>query len=521
MGFINILKSQTTNIDRYVIKDLNINNAYSNFGTSFYGPDKLIFAQPEKRNYIISNVWKTNNQPFLDLYVGDIAQNGELVNVQKFSSKINTRFHEADVCFSKDTKTVYFSRSNYYNGHYGKDSLGINRIKMFKATVEQNGEWSNIVPMPFDNDNYSVGHPALSEDEKTLYFISDMPGTLGKTDIFKVAIYSDGTYGTPVNLGPNVNTPEREMFPYVDGNDELYFSSDGRNGYGGLDIYMSKILSDGSVVEPINLGPSINSAQDDFAFIINKEKREGYFSSNRINGKGDDDIYYFHEEIPAVYVCNQTINLIVKNKRNGEVIPNATISITKDGNTKLDDVIVNNEGTYSFAADCKANYKFESAKKFYIPTSKLVSTSDKNEVLQNVVLEMLPDEFVVVRDKILIDIKTIYFDYDKFDIRPDAAHELDKVVAIMKKYPELKVEAGSHTDSRGPDKYNDILSEKRAESTVEYIISKGISADRIHGKGYGERQLVNNCSNGVKCTEEQHQLNRRTEFVIVNPEAIN
>lgn len=519
VGFITIINAQNVE-DRYVVKNLNMNNGYSNFGTSFYGADKLIFAQPAKRNYIISNVWKPNNQPYLDLYIADIAQNGELVNIKKFSSTINTKYHEADVCFSKDKKAVYFSRSNYYNGHYGKDSLGINRIKMFKAVVGASGEWTNIVPMPFDNDNYSVGHPALSEDEKTLYFVSDMPGTLGKTDIFKVSINEDGTYGIPVNLGTNVNTSEREMFPYVDGNDELYFSSDGRNGYGGLDVYMTKILPSETLLA-INLGPSINSAQDDFAFIINKEKREGYFSSNRINGKGDDDIYYFHEEKPVIYICNQTVNLLVKNKKTGEVIPNAIISITKNADTKLNDITVNGEGAYVFTVDCKTNYKFESSKKFFISTSKLITTSTENGVTQDIILEMTPDEFVVVRDRVLIDINTIYFDYDKFNIRPDAAKELDKVVAIMKKYPDLKVEAGSHTDSRGPDKYNDILSDRRAKSTVEYIVSKGINANRIHGKGYGETQLVNNCSNGVKCSEEAHQLNRRTEFVIVNPEVIN
>ena len=512
------LKAQKEEEERYTIKNVSINNTYSNFGTSFYGEDKMIYAAPAKRNYIISNVWKPNNQPFLDLYIADINSNGDLSNVKKFSSKLNTRFHEADVTFTKDKKTVYFTRSNYFEGKYGKDSLGINRLKMFKATVGDKDEWLNIESMPFNDDNYSVGHPTLSEDGKTLYFISDMPGSMGKTDIFKVEVKSDGTYGDPINLGPDVNTPEREMFPYIDGNDELYYSSDGKDGLGMLDIYLSKLV-DGGALPVVHLGSNINSEKDDFAFIINKEKREGYFSSNRINGKGDDDIYHFKEEIPVVFECNQIVNVIVKNKKTDALISGAIINIFKDENLVVENAEAM-DGNYSFEGDCNANYKIVASKKFFIEDSKSITTSNKNKEVHSLELLLLPDEFVVVREKVMIDINTIYFDYDKYNIRKDAALELDKVVAIMKKYPDLIVESGSHTDSRGPDAYNDKLSEKRANSTVNYIISKGISPDRISGKGYGEKQLTNKCSNGVRCSGEAHQLNRRTEFVIKNPEVI-
>jgi outer membrane protein OmpA-like peptidoglycan-associated protein len=519
--FISAINYAQDKLERYTIKNLAINNAYSNFGTSFFGTDKMIFAAPAKRNYIINNTWKPNGQPFLDLYEGTISTDGEITNIKKFSSNVNTKYHEADVTFSKDKKTVYFSRSNYYRGKYKKDTLGINRIQLFKAKVGQNNEWTNIEPMPFNNDNYSTGHPALSEDGKTLYFVSDMPGTIGKTDIFKVAINEDGTYGKPINLGPNVNTPEREMFPFIDGNNDLYYSTDGRpDGRGMLDIYVNRITANG-ILPAVNLGDNINSDRDDFAFIIDKDKRSGYFSSNRINGKGDDDIYYFHEEIPLIYECNQTITVIVKSKKTKEVIPDADLNIYKDKSLLIENKKVNNKGEYVYNADCESTYKIEASKKYYITTSKVIKTSNKDKLIQKVELFLPIDEFIVLRDKVMIDVNPIYFDYDKFNIRRDAALELDKVVAIMKKYPTLIVECGSHTDSRGPDKYNNILSDKRAKSTMNYIISKGISPERISGKGYGETQLTNRCSNGVKCSEEEHQLNRRTEFVIVNPEVIN
>jgi outer membrane protein OmpA-like peptidoglycan-associated protein len=283
---------------------------------------------------------------------------------------------------------------------------------------------------------------------------------------------------------------------------------------------MSKLMPNG-ILSPVHLGNSMNSPKDDYAFIINKEKREGYFSSNRAGGKGDDDIYYFKEDIPAVIVCDQTINVLVKNKKTGEVMPDAFVKITSNEDILIDNLTTNEEGLFKFNANCLTNYKITGSKRFFIENSKLVKTTNQNNIEQTVILELLPDEFIVVRDRVMIDINTIYFDYDKYNIRHDAALELDKVVAIMKKYPELKVESGSHTDSRGPDSYNDILSDKRAKATVEYIISKGITPDRISGKGYGEKQLTNKCSNGVRCPEDAHQLNRRTEFVIINPEVIN
>ena len=502
---------------RYFIKNIEANNALSNFGAAFYGEDKLVFAAPTKRNYIISNVWKGNNQPYLDLYVGTIAEEGGLKDVQKFSDVVNTIFHEDVVTFSKDLKTVYFTRSNYFEGRYGKDSLGVNRLKMFKATQDAAGNWSEIYNMPFNNDNYSVGHPTLSEDQKTLYFISDMPGTLGKTDIFKVAVNDDGSYGTPINLGKEINTPEKEMFPFIAGNDELYFSSEGRGGLGMLDVFMSKLNKNG-VEYTKHLEEPINSEMDDLGFIINNETGEGYFTSNRSGGKGDDDIYYFRN-----LECNQSIVGLVKDKKTGWVLPGTLVTVFKN-NVKIDNLTttVGEKGEFEFPVDCESSYKIIGNKQNYLEGSVDLITTDVNKKVHQVTLIMEPDEeFVVVGDKVLLKLNTIYFDFDKSDIRPDAEIELKKAIEIMKKYPDIIVEFGAHCDSRGPDAYNDKLSERRAKSTVSYMTARGISSERLTGKGYGERMLVNNCTNGVKCTEEEHQLNRRTEFVIKNPEVIN
>ncbi|MDV7188611.1 OmpA family protein [Lutibacter sp. TH_r2] len=507
--------------DRYTIKNLSVNNNYSNFGTSLFGDNQMIFAMPAKRKFIINNTWQGNGQPFLDLYVGDIQESGELINVEKFSSDLNTRFHEADVTFTKDKKTVYFTRSNFFNGKYKKDTLGVNNLKLFKAHVGVNNEWTNIIELPFNDDNYSCGHPSLSEDQKILYFVSDMPGSIGKTDIFKVEVNSDGSYGSPENLGPVINTIEKEMFPYIDGNDELYYSTSGREeGLGMMDVYVTKLLPEGPS-EPIHLGDNINSNKDDFAFIISKDKREGYFSSNRNGGKGDDDIYYFKENIAPFVPCNQTLKVIVKNGKTNEIIPNATIKIYNEASEIVEEGVTNAEGWFSNEVVCEKSYAIEASKRFLVPSTKSIKTTNENGFENEVELVLIPDEFIVVREKTMININTIYFDYDKFNIREDAAKELDKVVVIMQKYPELIVESGSHTDSRGPDRYNEILSDKRANSTVDYIISRGISPDRISGKGYGETELTNKCSNGVRCSSQEHQLNRRTEFVIVNPEVIN
>ncbi|MFK5958263.1 MAG: OmpA family protein [Lutibacter sp.] len=503
--------------NRYTIQNLNANNSYSNFGTTFYGADKVVFASP-KKSYIIRNNWKGNNQPFLNLYIGDIAEDGQLINVKKFSNKLNTRFHESDVAFTKDLKTVYFSRNNYFNGKIKKDTTGISLIQLYKASISNKGAWTNITPMPFNNDNYQTGHPTLSADEKTLYFISDMPGGFGKTDIYKASISKDGSIGKPINLGSQINTPKREMFPSISGNDELYFSSDGRKeGLGGLDLYVSKISEKGFGA-PQNLGVPMNSPKDDFSFILNYETRRGYFSSNREGGKGDDDIYTFTQNIPFEFECNQLVNGVVTEKNSGKILPDSEVKLLDISGKEIASVLSDNLGKYHFDVKCNENYILLGNKKNFEDDSKEIYVSAGEDL--NVPLTLTLNQFVLNSGKCMVKINNIYFDFDKWNIRNQSKEELDKVVAVMLKYPELIVEGGSHTDSRGTSTYNNYLSTKRAKSTVKYIIAHGIKAERISAKGFGESRLLNKCKNGVKCGEEEHQLNRRIEFVIGNYDAI-
>lgn len=505
------VKSQTVN---YTVKNIKVNNKYSNFGTTFYGEDKVVYASPRKKSYIIRNNWDGNNQPFLDLFIGDIAKDGELINVKEFSNNLNTRYHEADVAFTKDKKTVYFSRNNYFDKTLTRDSLGVGLIQLYRAKIQPNGEWFEVEPMPFNSDHYDTGHPTLSADEKTLYFISNMPGSIGKTDVFKAAIHENGTIGNAINLGPKINTPEREMFVSISGNDELYFSSDGRNdGLGGLDVYVSQITNN-NFSEPKNVGKPVNSEKDDFSFILNYESRRGYFSSNRNGGKGDDDIYTFEQEIPIVFECNQAVQGSVTEFNSGKLLPGSVVILQDENGVELDKKITDANALFNFEVACNKNYKLIATKKNYLTNKIEFFSTEGNDLF--VPIQLVLEEFISEKGKCLIKINPIYFDFDKSDIRTDAKVELNKVVAVMKKYPDLIIEGGSHTDSRATAYYNEALSTRRANSTVNYIIEQGIDPSRISAKGYGESQLVNGCADGVKCTDKEHELNRRTEFLIVN-----
>ncbi|MDV7186751.1 OmpA family protein [Lutibacter sp. TH_r2] len=311
------------------------------------------------------------------------------------------------------------------------------------------------------------------------------------------------------------------MFPFIDENDVLYFSSNGfEDGKGGLDIYATKILGYEALEPGINLGYPINSEKDDFSLVFMPGKREGHFSSNRIGGKGDDDIYYFKELEPLVLDCAQIAQGVVRDRDTKALLPGAKVDLYNEEGEVIESVIADSYATFSFNVDCSNTYKVVGSKENYTEDSTNFRTNRENAVELTLGLNLPPSEFVSIRGLMMININPIYFDLDKSFIRADAAIELEKVARIMKKYPELKIELGSHTDSRAPDKYNWNLSDRRAKSSLAWLIERGVKASNISGKGYGETQLVNKCSNDVKCSEAQHQLNRRTEFVILNPEVI-
>ncbi|WP_298520049.1 OmpA family protein [uncultured Kordia sp.] len=501
---------------RFRIENLGVNSPYSDFAPSFYLENNLVFSSARDTGVTKRYKHKWNARPFLDLYGAEVADNGSLSNVDKFSGKLNTKYHESTTVFTKDGNTMYFTRNNYYKGKYKKDRKGINKLKIFRATRE-NDRWTNIEELPFNSDLYSVAHPALSVDEKKLYFASDMPGSVGQSDLYVVDINDDGTYGEPKNLGKSINTEARENFPFVSQDNELYFASDGHVGLGGLDIFVMRLDDEEQII--YNVGEPVNSPVDDFSFIINTKTGKGYFASNRDGGQGDDDIYSFLEIKPIQWSCEQEIAGIVKDNKTNEILTGAQVVLFDKDNKELENTYSDDQGTFRFKAllACDEVYFVRASKKDYTPAEVLLPKQEEPGLRSTVLLLEKEEVPFKVGDDLakILNIPIIYFDFDKSNIRPDAAAELEKVVAVMRKYPTLKIDVRSHTDSRGRDAYNKKLSQRRNKSTRDYIVSRGIDASRLIGAGYGEERLVNQCSNGVKCTEEEHQLNRRSEFIVI------
>ncbi len=489
----------------YTIHTINGNTSLSDFGTSFYG-SKIVFASPSKKG----NLYAWNNEPYLDLYVANTDNSGNLINIEPFSKNINTKMHEANAVFTKDGKTMYFTRNNYLNGKKGKDANKVTHLKIYKAELIDN-QWTNVTELPFNNVNYSVEHPALNSTENKLYFASDMPGSIGSFDLFEVDINKDGSFGSPKNLGPKINTIYKEQFPFISQNNVLYFSSDRPIGYGGLDIFESSLVNH-QFSTPINLGTPINSNFDDFSFIINDENK-GYFSSNRDDGVGDDDIYAFTQ--------NQKyfVNGVVQDKTSKHLLPEAEVSLLNTNDKVIKKVVVDNQGSYNFEVEKGKKYILKATKNLYIPFQTEFQVNENNT---NIKLPILMESFeqaeknIIAEDnKIQIKIKPIYFDFDKWNIKKDAALELENVISILNKYPTMKIEIGAHTDFRGSDAYNLILSKKRAKSVKKYLVSRGLNSNRITAVGYGETQPVNNCIKPGSCNEEGYDKNRRCEFVIL------
>ncbi|UJH69052.1 OmpA family protein [Allomuricauda sp. SCSIO 65647] len=504
------------NTEETEVKNLAINSRYSDFSPMFYGQDKMVYASAKDSGFLNTRRYKWNNQPYLDLYVAKINERSKTLDEsKKLSKKINTKYHEASVTFSPDGSTMFFTRNNTKGKKVIWGSRKINYLKIYRSDLID-GEWTQAKELPFNSDEFSTGHPALSPDGKLLYFVSDRPGTIGKTDIFVVDVNDDGTYSEPRNLGPEINTKEREMFPFV--NDEkLYFSSDGHIGLGGLDIFEA-VRSDTGFDMPKNLGKPINSSLDDFSFIIREETQEGYFASNRKGGKGDDDIYSFKRLQPEEAVNLNAITGTVTELITGDVMPSALVELLDENNIKLAEAVTGEDGTFLFE-DLEGNtqYMVRVKKDEFFEKEQSVSTLDNELVTSDVGMKRLK-EMIAIEDGVK-KLKTdmIHFDFDKSYIRTDAAEELNKLVEIMEQYPTMVIKIESHTDKFGPSAYNKYLSDKRAKSTRDYLISKGIDASRIASAvGYGEEQPLNECTDGVRCSREKHQQNRRSEFIIVD-----
>lgn len=716
----------------YTVENVKINTSHSDFGTAFLGNNKVVFAAP--RDGFTLNREEYKGQPFLDLHVAEVSDDGKLIKKQKLPGDVNTKYHEGMVTFSKDMKTVYFSANGKIKRVKRKKdkdrdnaikTKGTANIHLFKASIDENGEWGNLEMLPFNDDSYSTGHPVLNRDDTKLYFVSDSPESIGRTDIFVVDLYEDGTYGEPVNLGPKINTVEREMFPFIGKDNVLYFSSDGFPGNGELDVFASKIF-DNTVSTPINLEAPVNSVSDDFAYIIDDHKHKGYFSSNREGGKGDDDIYSFTASPPIYIECQQEINGVVKNIDTQELIPNVTIILFDESGEKLQTFMSDEkEADFSFMQSCNTSYKIQGFLEGYLvgemdiqtvndlnaapleivfnvmtdpnespnivaentpfeevetesegkdqinepqvvgfedsiaskkttssvavvsdetaskensdknvitenqrgqmnsvaaaddqgpkelvkattnssnvePTSINSSNADSNtvsnidssspavvsevnkenvtpqegkQISQSDQQEALVANSMISNDKTIassennqedveassssiaeersnvekatetgvvannrnitqpdlainyeqakvdlegLKINTIYFDFDKHQIRYDAKIELNKLIKVMNDYPEMKIEVNAHTDIRGKKKYNEGLSNKRADATTKYLVENGIDSKRISSYWFGELRPAEKCTKESPCSGFQHQLNRRSEFSIID-----
>jgi outer membrane protein OmpA-like peptidoglycan-associated protein/tetratricopeptide (TPR) repeat protein len=511
----NYLEEIKANSGRFQVVDADINCEFSDYGSSFLD-NKLVFASARDTGGVSKKVFKWTNKSFTNLYWSEIKPDGEMGRPERFGRKINSKFNESTPVFTKDGKTMYFTRNNFLEGKRRGDANKNTLLKLYKATLDSQEKWSTVSELMFNSNEYSVAHPALSMDEKTLYFASDMPGTLGQSDLFRVKINDDGTYGAPENLGPEINTEGRETFPFISNSNELYFASDGRPGLGGLDIFVARIEAESSFYGIQNVGEPINSKHDDFAFLINSKNSSGFFTSNREGGKGDDDIYQFVEN--KKLICEQTLTGIVFDLDSGVVLPNVKMSLFDSSFNFLQVAQTDTQGRYSFPVDCSKIYYVRGEKDEYQTKETSVTTKILSESKDfPMFLERLIKPIAVGTDLAkTLDIPLIYFDLDKSFIRKDAAYELAKVLEVMRQYPEMKIEVRSHTDSRQTAKYNEKLSDKRAKATVAWLVNNGVNSVRLIGKGYGEFQLVNHCGDGVNCTEEEHQANRRSEFIIVS-----
>ncbi len=586
------------------------NSIYSDFGGyTFKKKQQTIFLSARKST-ITRNTWSWNGENYLEFFT--TKNNSKKVNIAANLKKLNSKYHEGPLCFNADETIVYFTRNNLAKGKSKRDANGIQNLKIYYAAVSKEGTFSNIKELSVNSRSYSVGHPTISPDGKYLFFVSDLPGGFGGTDLYKALILTDGNVGEPINLGDKINTNGNELFPYFASNNQLFFSSNGHVGLGGLDIFVADISKDGVVSAIQHGGKILNSNRDDFGFILNNDLTNGYFSSNREGGIGNDDIY--HVQLTKPYVFKTIIKGVVTDKENGKPIPFAVLKIYDESNNVIAELKADENGNFyaelapitSFnmtvtangyeskqrnlsskdnfesisielekpkfvgvtcsIKDLKTNEPIEGVKvviKDNKTNKTLVNTTtDKSGEMKSVLDQLKVGDVVTVEVTVskpgyisktitkevkftqsgfvdltedidlnlakltvgldiasVIDIKPIYFDYGKYDIRKDAAIELNKIVKLMNEYPNLVIELGSHTDCRGSIAANKKLSDNRAKASANYIKSKIKNPNRIYGKGYGESKLKNGCACEGKvkssCTEEEHQENRRTEFIVI------
>jgi outer membrane protein OmpA-like peptidoglycan-associated protein/tetratricopeptide (TPR) repeat protein len=493
---------------RFNVQNLDINSEYSDFGGTINNNKLYITSSRNTVGLFDLGRWITqrinygwNNEPYLDIYSFDVTDSGSYLNEDYLGSNINTKYHEGLASFDNEGN-MYISRESFYENEYVKDPESNNITSLIGIYKITKGE-KNVVALNINSVEYSVKNPSVSSDGKILYFSSDMPGGFGNFDIYKGDIDEQGNINNVENLGQKVNTEGQEMFPFIGDKNNLYFSSDSQLGLGGLDVFFTKEV-DGKWASVRNVGIPVNSNADDFAFNMNEATGEGFVSSNRSGGKGSDDIYSIKRLIP---ICDVLLTANVMDAKTKLSIDSATTSISDNEGNIASTKTSSNEGVSEFMLVCDEAGKLIVSKEGY--NSKIVDLKISNEEFTSIDVMLDPIEKIIVAEK--IELNTIYFDFDKSNIKAEAAFELDKLVQIMNKYPEMTVSIESHTDSKGPSSYNQRLSERRAKTTSQYVISKGIDSSRLSSAGKGESSPVVDCTN---CSKDEDQLNRRSEFII-------
>lgn len=496
---------------KYQIKFLEINKNNSDYGVAILDENKLVFTSADEDPQKERNNFNSRK----DLYVGDIDYDGEIKNVKPVVKKMNHNFNQTGLAYTKDRKTVYFAGNKYWKKKKKQNNPKNKKLQLYKASVNQDGTWDNIEKLSFNKNGIDISHPVLSSDNKQLYFASDMKPSHGKTDIFVVDINEDGSYSEPRNLGTFVNTGGVETTPFISHDNILYFSSDGHPGEGKLDVFAVEVYKEGTS-EPYHLSAPINSINDDFAYIVNQDNNQGFFTSNRLQGEGYNDLYSFTlEEDVRPGECFITVDGRVRDKETLELLSGATVDLYSLDGELLESVSTYQDGTYKFTVSCAKEYMLKASSPQYKEDEKRIEILEENyhtALHTNMNLNRLDEDKPIPAAAL----QPIYYEFDKSTITAAAAEKMDRIIEIMKANPDLIIEASSFTDSRGSDTYNLALSQRRAKAAVEYIISKGVDATRIQSKGFGEDKLINQCVNGVNCDESSHQLNRRTEFNFVN-----
>jgi len=595
--------------EQFNVKNIAINTDHADFGSTYY-KDQVVYVSTQEGIRGIRRRWVENQLPFLDIYVADLNNENELNNRARFSKQVNKKYHDGPAAFNKEGDLMVFTRNN----HKEKSSEDEILLQLYYSEIEGD-DWSEPQRFHFNDPEYSVGQPSLSADGKTLYFVSDMPGGFGKSDIYKVDRNSDGSWGNPVNLGNTVNTSDKEMFPFIHETGSFFFSSTAHGSVGGLDIFATKIRPNGNFASIKRFEDPVNGSADDFALIINEEMTMGFFSSNREGGKGEDDLYSFDLLSPITFLKNIVGSAMDKS---GEPLANTHITLMNENGKVLNTVQTGEDGKYSFEVEPNKNFKIKAIKSDYFEASNTTSSFGEYEVFtSNITLEKDPGftlagilgevgntsdmagSKITIRDNItgktetvligedgkfrkvlhdkkvndfinynikiekdgyltknvnvnekltekgtidlngafdltvkkietnaegikMVNFDPIYFDLDNHEIRNDAANELDKIVQILNDNPSLKIELGSYTDCRGSKSYNMRLSKKRAKASANYIKERIDNPRRIVGKGYGESKLIRTdceCENDNEendpCTDKMHEINRRTEFKIL------